>query len=290
MSQPLYTTAMVWDPDFSPEGIVERFKFEAWNVDFFGNFAQFIYQDTNPDNAIPSSDTFMLVFQAGAEVKLADNVKTKVAPAFYAYTGVGQSSGLNRTFTGQGFFGLNTNTAPQFNNSGINNLAILEVPAEINFTFDHYTLRLFGDFAYNFDGRERAQKAAEVGLLPASYENETKAWMGGVSFGSSAPGFTSGTVSKKNTWEAKAYWQHVEQYSLDVNLLDSDFFEGRANLEGVYTALAYSLTDSIVATMRYGYANRINHNLDTGGTNPDLPVLNPIRNYHLVQLDLSYRF
>ena len=30
MSQPLYTTTMVWDSDFSPEGIVERFKLPAW--------------------------------------------------------------------------------------------------------------------------------------------------------------------------------------------------------------------------------------------------------------------
>src|SRR5438876_7788571 len=54
-----------------------------------------------------------------------------------------------------------------------------------------------------------------------------------------------------------------------------------SDLEGVFTALAYSFTDNIIGTFRYGYANRINHDLGTGGANPDLPTLNPIRNYHI---------
>ena len=99
-----------------------------------------------------------------------------------------------------------------------------------------------------------------------------------------------GQTSKKNTWETRVYWQHVEQYAADVNLLDSDFFEGRANLEGIYTALAYSITDSIIGTVRYGYARQINKSLGTGGNNSDLPVFNPISNYNLFQLDLTWRF
>ena len=75
-----------------------------------------------------------------------------------------------------------------------------------------------------------------------------------------------------------------------MNLIDSDFFEGRANLQGIYTAFAYSITDGIITTIRYGYANPINNSLGTGGNNPDLPVLNPIKNYNLVQLDLTWRF
>jgi hypothetical protein len=61
-------------------------------------------------------------------------------------------------------------------------------------------------------------------------------------------------------------------------------------MQGVYTAVAYSITDSIIGTFRYGYANRINDQLGTGGNNPDLPTLNPIRNFHIIQLDLTWRF
>ena len=71
---------------------------------------------------------------------------------------------------------------------------------------------------------------------------------------------------------------------------DSDFFEGRANLEGIYTALAYSFTDNVIATVRYAYASRINNKLGTGGSNLDIPQLNPIQHYNLLQLDLTVKF
>jgi hypothetical protein len=103
-------------------------------------------------------------------------------------------------------------------------------------------------------------------------------------------GLVYGTTSKKNTWEARTYWQHVEQYSLDPNLLDSDFFEGRANLEGIYVALAYSPANNVITTFRYGYAHRINEQLGTGGANQDIPQVNPIQHYNLLQVDLTFRF
>ena len=51
-----------------------------------------------------------------------------------------------------------------------------------------------------------------------------------------------------------------------------------------------AFTDAIIGTIRYGYADRINGNLGTGGNNLDIPGINPIKNYNLVQLDLTWRF
>ncbi|HWI57358.1 MAG TPA: putative porin [Bacillota bacterium] len=288
MPMPLYVTSMIWDADLNPEGAVEKFKHSFGDVDVFANFGQFLYQDSNPDHGIPSSDTFMLAWQVGANVKLPKDTAFKIAPVLYNYTGVGSSAGLNQTFSGQGFRGLNTNTAAAFNQSGINDLLVFETPAEFNFKVGQYGARLFGDFAYNINGADRARAAARVASLPQAYTDENKAYQVGFGFGNL--GLVYGQTSKKNTWEARTYWQHVEQYAADVNLLDSDFFEGRANLEGIYAAIAYSISDSVIGTVRYGYAHRINGNLGTGGNNLDLPVLNPINNYHLVQLDLTWRF
>ena len=298
MPMPLYITPMVWDSDLNPEGFAEKFKFSLGDrVDVFGTFGQFVYQDTNPDAAIPSSDTFILAWQLGANVKLAKDVSFKVAPVVYNYTGVGQANLLNVPYTGEGLGGINVGlTAPltnavHFNQNGINDLLVLEVPAELNFKLGHLGARVFGDFGYNFYGDDRARAAATAAgsaVLSHAYLGQDKAYQ--VGFGVGNLGLVYGQVSKKNTWEARAYWQHIEQYALDVNLIDSDFFEGRANLEGVYTALAYSVTDGIITTIRYGYANRINKELGTGGSNPDLPILNPVKNYHLLQADVTWRF
>ncbi len=187
--------------------------------------------------------------------------------------------------------GLNPNTSG-YNQNGINDLLVLEIPAELNFKLGQRNARLFGDFAYNFQGNDRARAAvgatAPAGDLPSAVTGQNMAYQ--VGFGYGNLGLVYGQTSKKNTREARVYWQHVEQYAADVNLLDSDFFEGRANLEGIYAAFAYSITDSIIATARYGYARTINNGLGTGGNNSDLANLNPINNYNLFQFDLTWRF
>ena len=73
-------------------------------------------------------------------------------------------------------------------------------------------------------------------------------------------------------------------------LLDSDFFEGRGNLQGLYTAFAYSFTDAMIGTLRYGVAERINDQLGTGGYNADLPLPNPINRFQIMQADMTLRF
>jgi hypothetical protein len=322
MPMPLYTTPMVWDSDINPEGAFEQFKYPTGPVDWFADFGQFDYQDPGNANRYVSGDTFLLTWQAGAKVRLGKEMSFKVAPMVYTYAGSGSAgSGLGETFVGQGsptgtnpgvpggvaYGGLTAAQAQQaYNQEGLNDLLILEIPAEFDFRINKTWLgdlqaRIFGDFAYNFQGDNRATAAynanptAFPGMSgPASGKNY--AYQAGFGIGSAGPvygpnqGLVYGTTSKKGTWEARVYWQHIEQYALDVNLIDSDFFEGRGNLQGFYTAFAYSITDAIIGTFRYGLANRIDDDLGTGGNNLDIPGINPIKNYNLVQLDLTWRF
>ncbi len=312
MPMPLYTTPMVWDSDINPEGAFEKFKYSIGDFDLFADFGQFDYQDPNPASAFPSSDTFLTTWQAGGTVKFGKDMSFKIAPMVYLYTGQGNTTlpGANPNFdspyypfVGQGDVnGLNG----AYNQAGINNLLVLEIPLEFDFKIFNTALgtlqgRLFGDVAYNFEGDERARAAfaAEPTAFPglsSAVTGQNKAYQVGFGVGTAGPvygpmqGLVYGTTSKKNTWEARFYWQHIEQYALDVNLIDSDFFEGRGNLQGFYTAFAYSITDAIIGTVRYGYASQINDNLGTGGNNLDIPGINPIRNYQLLQLDLTWRF
>jgi hypothetical protein len=178
------------------------------------------------------------------------------------------------------------------------------VPFEVNFRISKLNARIFGDFAYNLEGNQRATAAVNAlslqsqgipGQPPlAGYGAQThdvKAYQIGFAVGNKdSLGLVYGSVAKKHTWEFRSYWQHVEQYALDPNLLDSDFFEGRGNMEGIYTALAYGFTDNVIGTVRYGYASRINNKLGTGGSNLDIPTLNPIEHYSVFQLDLTLKF
>ncbi len=297
MANPLYTTAMVWDGDINPEGAAERFKYTVDKFDLFATFGQFLYQDADPDNPVPGvvglapnkSDSFLLAWQLGTKYNLSKDMFLKFAATLYNYTGHGAriNTGFSGKFVGDGTaIGANPYdpTAAFFiNQSGINNLMIFEAPGEFNFKLGQLTARLFGDFAMNLDGSKRAAAAGHPKL-----SDEDKAYQVGFAIGNI--GLVSGQTAKKGTWEARTYVQRVEQFALDVNLLDSDFFEGRGNLQGVYVAVAYSLSDNIIATMRYGYADRFNKTIGTGGSNQDLPQLNPITKYQILQLDLTFRF
>ncbi|HEX4121371.1 MAG TPA: putative porin [Verrucomicrobiae bacterium] len=345
--QPLYTTPMVWDSDYCPEGAVEKINYTSGNAGFFLTMGQFLYQDANPTTGnqafgvvgnTPSSGSspWLLAWQAGLTYRLSTNMNLKFAPVVYNYVGHGNAaSGFYGPFVGQGMptgltyasltsgssSGVPGNSGPipapvgstvginGYNQTGINNLFILDFPAELNFKLGRYDAKLFGDFAVNLEGDDRARAAYSGGEAEAAYgasstHNPTlyanpfpggvqlgndKAYQAGLSVGNNV-GLVYGTQPRKGTWETRVYWQHVEQYALDPNLLDSDFFEGRGNLQGIYAAFSYSVSDAIMATVRYGHAGRINNNLGTGGFNADMPLINPVNKYDLVQIDLTLRF
>jgi len=330
MPNPLYFTPMIWDSDLNPEGLAERFKYSIGPADLFVNLGQFIYQDTNPTHASrgyfnlgydSSTPAFMLAWQAGINYHITRDLTFKLAPIVYNYTGhgvnlSGSTPDFRGIFIGQGstngvggvhdvfYSGFPTGPYDGFadNQTGINDLLVLDIPFELNFNFPRFSTRLFGDYARNLDGSDRAKAAfraqgapalATSGLIriPSAQTDDVNAYQVGVAIGSTnSLGLVSSANSRKHAWEARAYWQHVEQYALDPNLLDSDFFEGRGNLEGIYGAIAYGFSENVVGTLRYGYGRRINDKLGTGGSNQDIPQMNPISHYSILQLDLTLRF
>ena len=218
------------------------------------------------------------------------------------YTAIGASGyGNSSSVPGYGSLGF------PFNQVGLDHLLVVEVPLEFNFKISKLDARVFGDAAYNLQGGQRAEDAAAAynyitqnipsptgSSKPHSFpaqKNDVKAYQIGFDIGSrDSLGLVNGSTSRRHGWELKTYWQHVEQYALDPNLIDSDFFEGRENLEGVYVAVAYGFTDNFIGTFRYGHASRINDLLGTGGSNQDIPQMNPINEFDLFQVDLTFRF
>ena len=227
-----------------------------------------------------------------------------------AYAGVAPYANIGNSGYGSSLLPLPGNLSAGYPNNqvGLDHLTVLEIPLEVTYHFQHLDARLFGDFAYNLEGADRARAAelgysAFLGYVPqlnngaptvkgfSPQTQDVKAYQFGLAVASKgALGLVNGSVAKKNAWELRTYWQHIEQYSLDPNLLDLDFMSGAENLEGIYGAAAYGLSDNFIATIRYGYAQRINHLIGTGGTGSDIPQINPINYYQLLQVDLTFKF
>lgn len=284
-----------------------------------------------------TDNIFMFAWQGGVNYQITTNLSATVGATLYNYIGARQSTvntiGSSSPYFGDPYIGEGayyleggaaggaapgyggygiSSTLPGYgslnyplNQVGINHLEVVEIPFELNFRLSRMDARLFGDFAYNLQGGQRAQDAvnayqavqsAQTTPTPLPHtvplqKGDVKAYQVGLDFASrDSMGMVYGTTSRRHGWEVRSYWQHVEQYALDPNLMDSDFFEGRANLQGVYIALAYGLTGNCIATFRYGHAWRINDLLGTGGSNQDIPWMNPINDYNIYQVDLTFRF
>jgi hypothetical protein len=316
MPNPLVTTLMVWDGDINPEGAAEQWKHsftfsfgqsglaqaeqsyskdnkalaiskpagEPWKlkIDVFANFGQFIYDDSNPENPLgprgtsdgrlkPNTDAWLLAWQVGARFNFPNNLYFQLAPVLYNYTGNGDT--FNGHFVG-GDPTLSNGDSLSLNQVGINSLLVLEIPAEFGFKIGELPVRIFGDFAVNFEGDDRATAAGFPGKGDQRYAYTIGAGIG--------------QLKAKHDWQIQAWFQHTEQFSLDPNLVDSDIWDSRLNMEGVAVQAGYALTDAVIFNLTYGYAWRVDDGLGTGG-NGDIGI-NPLDKYQIFQADLNVKF
>lgn len=316
MPNPLITTFMVWDPDINPEGLAEQwkhtFKFGSvepepvsyskdstplpgekrktpqpqLTIDLFINFAQFVYDDSNPENPvgpratthanggtqlIPNTDAFLLAWQVGAKFTFPNTLYAQIAPTLYNYTGNGDT--FNTHYQG-GDPNLSNSASVAQNQSGINSLLVFDLPVEVGWKLGDLPMRLFADFAVNLDGDDRAAAAGHPSKGDQRYAYQV--------------GLSVGQLKKKGDWQVNVFWQRQDQYALDPNLVDTEFWDSKLNLQGIGVTFAYMLSDAVWAQILYGYAEQADRSLGTGGFG-DIAI-NPVKNFQLFQADLNLKF
>ncbi|CAN5526773.1 hypothetical protein BH20VER3_BH20VER3_00200 [soil metagenome] len=312
MQNPFITTSMTWDGDINPEGLAEQWKHtfsfgggqssagvqsmskdgksivptsqstpaQPITVDIFANFGQFVYDDTNPENpvgpapdGVPNRDAFLLGWQIGARINFTKNVYLQLAPTLYNYTGTGDS--FNTHFVGDPTFLDPDGNKVTPNQTGVNSLLVFDMPVEFGWKFGELPMRVFGDFAVNFNGDDRAAAAGYPDKGDQRYAYQI--------------GLAAGKLKARRDWQLSAFYQHVEQFSLDPNLVDSDIFDSRVNMEGFVVQAGFGLSDAIFFNLTYGYGQQVDRSLGTGGVG-DAFSLNPLRKYSIFQTDLSVKF
>jgi len=255
---------MVWDDDINPEGLAEQWKHESGRVTWLANLAQFTYEASGTTNPITTGtsrqNTYLWAFQGGAKVKVADGVTVQVVSVYYTYSG-------NATSLGS----LGTPNSASLQPHG---LSVIDIPVEVGFTIGTLPAKVFGDFAYNTDADKRAQAAGKP-----TFDGEDKAYQ---------IGFGIGKAKDAGTWEAKAFWQSVDAFALDTNLVDSDLFDSRTNMEGFVLQGVYALSEGVTVKFTYANADRKNDGLATYGAG-DVGTAN-LTHYQLFQADLNVKF
>ena len=318
MPNPMVNTRMVWDPDINPEGLAEQWKhtfvFGAepppppsfskdsskdgkaiagpapepfLKLDLFANFGQFVYDDANPENPlgaratttanggnqlVPNTDAFLLAWQVGARFNFPHNFYFQLAPTLYNYTGNGDT--FNVFYQGGSPYVTNSASLAQ-NQTGINSLLVFDMPAEFGWKAWGIPMRIFSDFATNFEANERADAAGNPGQGAQRY-----AYLAGLGIGQ---------LKKKHDWQINLWYQQIQQYALDPNLIDDDIFNAQENMHGIAAQAAYNLTSAVNFQLTYAHGWWYNHNLGTGGNTQNIAT-NPTAEFNLFFADLNVNF
>jgi polyhydroxyalkanoate synthesis regulator phasin len=264
---PFVNTLMVWDGDINPEGFAEQFKKTVGTSNYFMNFGQLLYDSANPQNsiapAINRQDQYLLGWQAGATFKLNETNTIQLAPAVYNY--------VNNKPTSKNFAGAFSPT----NLTAVNNLFVIDMPFEYNFVLaGSAPSRVFGDVAYNTDGKNRARKFGRPDL-----DNQVYAWQFGYQYGK---------AKLKGEWDAKLYYQAQGLFSLDPNLVDSDIFDSRTNMKGLVLTANFMLTDALTFTFTAANGAAQNKTVITAGSG-DIGIAQ-LNKFNLLMFDVVAKF
>lgn len=284
ITNPLYTTEMVWDKDLTLEGVAEKVNYSYNKLDFFGNFVQSQYRGDYQNFSPTGTDRItnnILAFQGGVKFPITDMITGKAAITYTTYTSGSKAAGST--------FVPAAKSAAAFTavSSSVNDLRTIEIPAEVEFKTDSYlSYKVFGDFVYNLAADDRYAKAwAPTGTGGNIYKagNDDTAWLVGAGVKSA-----QAKDPKQGDWEARVWWQDTGVYALDQNAVDSDFMDSRINMKGIVLKAQYSLRDNVAVNFAAGSATRKNKLLSTVGTQSDIAL--DLDKYQLYQLDLTYRF
>src|SRR5204862_2129993 len=155
----------------------------------------------------------LLARQIGARRHVPHILYFQLQPTLYNSTGDGND------------FIIHFSGAPNGNQTGINSLLVFDIPAEVGWKVGKIPMRIFGDFATNFEADDRAIAAGHSDKGGDRYAYQI--------------GLGIGQLKKRHDWQIEAWWQHQDQYALDPNLVDTEMFDTKLNLEGVAVRAGY---------------------------------------------------
>ncbi len=286
MTSPLYITPMVWDADLTVEGLSEQAKFKVGDADIFLTGVQNIYAGkrslsggvpqatTGSTTAYGSSEE--LAFQAGGKYALNDRTSAKAAITYTTIT-------KNPYKTN---FGVLNTAANAFS---ANDLDTIDIPAEINYmATSSVGVRLFGDYVVNTSADDRAKNSLITAALNGSQGSDDTAWMLGVAVGSAKDlKAFEGNKMVKGDWQARVWYQDVGAWSLDAAQVDSDIFDSRVNIKGTTFKAQYNLEDAVALNFAVSHGKKKNTSYYAFGSGD---MSGDIKNFDLIQLDLTYKF
>lgn len=259
MANPLFrnfTTEMIFDEDFNPEGFAERVShLHGENHLLFVNLLQAVLDGGGPGGEAQ----WLLGYQAGGEIK-GDPIRLNLAVLFY-HLANGQRSSFDQVAVQDG----NTRepcAAPCTPVVLANPFRVIHGTASAKLNVG-VPLLISADVAKNLADTEQS----------ADIDGEELAWSAGVK---------AGSATKAHGAELAYLYRYLETDSTLADLTDSEYGpRGGTNREGHVVWVAYALSDAAQIKLKY---------FNTKKAEEDLPGSGADETHQRVQADLLVRF
>jgi hypothetical protein len=278
---PLYTTDLLWDADINPEGGSEVFN---WNIPMDGETSLtvgftalqgiFVVNNTGaiagapPAGTVSNQNVWQFAQQVPVQFNFNKTTFVKVAPGFLTYLDGGNTSAVTT-----GAIAQNATGGGALNYQGPRsqaNLAIITAPGEFDIKLGDLPSRLYWDFAYNVDAKDRVQQQYlgfnQQGFTPSATANQNTALSDGLAW---LVGVQVGQNKKKGDWSIRGDYRQVGLGSIDPNINDSDWADSFLNQQGIRVQTVYNFTDFLTGSITYFNTWALKDNLfNTGGQTP----------------------
>jgi hypothetical protein len=282
MKNPLFTFPLVWDPDVSPEGFSQLFKFDIADgkADLFFTAGQWWIEELKLKD--DNDDPMVFSYQLGTSIKAGDGAKIQLAGTYYDYRwmdSLSWSDGvLSDTST---FLGYNQKHGQQMifdeDEKLLNEWGCYELGAKLHFK-TAVPFSLFGSYIYN--DRADIEKLTTEGVDPGDSDPSKLLAYGGDDRNTGwLVGLDLGKKKKKGDWYLKAFYQSLEDYAFPAVFVDSDFHGGGTNNIGTYLHGRYLITDNIEFKAT-GFIGTQRENEDKDG----------VKDEDRIQLDVVFKF
>jgi hypothetical protein len=246
-----YSSDVVWDGDFNPEGFSESYSQLVGPVNVFVNALQMVVDEDSGNNSTEGQgtgstnsqsaknrDQWMFGNQIGVEFRLPLESRIKVAYANYDW--------VNERF---GDFGAGVNnegnrrTVASSTGSLVNNFNVNEFTGVLSSWIFKLPVQIQGTYVKNNGVRDTFSPKEDTG------------WQVGTIIGK---------AGQKNKWEAAYFRKHVRTDATVADIADSDFGDGGTNREGSIYWVSYSPLDWMMLSAKYFQTQVINPSLAPG--------------------------
>lgn len=226
----VYSSDIVWDDDFNPEGVAESMNFKLGGAGLFLNLAQIVLDEDGSGR--PSTDQWLYGQQLGVTLEPLKDVKTMLAAAYYNAVNA-QNNNFGQAVCQAGNSRVTPCATPlAATGTLVNDYNVVDVTASIGLKLGALPLALMGDYVTNTADTKDASGA----------ETKDSGYQAGL---------IVGKAGAPQTWEAAYFYKLVGADATLSDLADSDFGEGGTDRKGHIVWAAYNPTQALQFKVKY---------------------------------------